>query len=141
MTYEISNPSDPYTMKSDNGLAAVMACLILGEGHYGLTDRDGKQACPIFLFGGAEEWLKNEHATTIKTALDNLKPEIADALSSVLIGGFADRNEVESATAKMNAEDASKWLEERHDRRRSSMNNIGKRAHALAEMLREKATA
>jgi hypothetical protein len=140
--YEIGNPSDAYTMKSDCVPAAAVACMFLGEGAYNLTDKDGKQVCPFFLFGGdPDAWLKAEHNTTIEDVTRDHGEEVIDALETVLIGDFAEREVVESATAKMSKADAAAWLEERHDRKRSSMNNIGRRAKAMAAALRKKQSA
>ena len=41
--YEIINPSDPYTLKADDFKIAAAACLILGDGQYGLESEDGKE--------------------------------------------------------------------------------------------------
>lgn len=135
--YEIVNPSDPYTMKSDNELAARLACLFLGEGAYGLRNENDLSVGEIFLFGASKEGLDRTFGGDFDKAVEDNRADIVSALESVLIGGIGARQEAESAIEKMGPADAEKWLAERHDRRRSSMNNIGKRAAALAESLKE----
>lgn len=140
MIYEIINPSDAYTLKSDDPAIAAVACMILGSGAYGLTDEKGVTACPIFLFCGVpDEWMRATYNVSIDELLAGRLLEIAAVLESVMIGNFGERADAESAIARMNATDAAAFLAERHDRRRSSMNDIGARAAALAERLRERA--
>lgn len=140
MIYDISNPSDPYTLKADDFATATAAVLLLGRGHYGLTSEDGTLEVPLFLLGGSEAWLE-EQGFTIPGLIDGHELEIAQVLDSVLIGTFGARREVESALAKMSPEDGEKWLAERHERKRSSMNDIGAQAKAIAKTLRKKVEA
>lgn len=133
--YEIINPSDPYTMESDDPCAAAVACCILGGGRYGLDGPDGEDDCPIFLFGGHEAWFKTTHDTTIEAVLESRPEKVIEALRSVTIGSRQDRKEFYSAIAHMTPEAAEQFRAERHDQRRSSMNNIGARAAALADAL------
>ena len=138
MTYEICNPSDAYTMKSDNEPAACVACLLLGEGAYPLENEAGKIVMPAFIFGGdPDATLKASHGRTVDDVMENDREAVAAALDSVLIGSKRDRQNVESAVSRMSESDAKSYLAEYHDRRRSSMNNIGKRATALAKALRK----
>ena len=125
--WEIANPSDKYTIKGPF-MACAVAVAVLGNGAYGI------EGTPV-LFGW-DGWLKDKGIEDLSAYIDAHKGEIADALDSVLIGSEADRAEVESALALMPAEKRAAWLNERHDRRRSSMNNIGGRARKLAAMLR-----
>jgi hypothetical protein len=137
--YEIANPSDAYTMKSADELAAVLACMFLGSGRYILTDESGRHVMPFFMFGGGEdEWLQRTFGMSLDDAIKSRLPAIADALESVLIGGFRDRREFEEAAALMTPENVAQFRERRHDRRRSSLNNIGRRAAALAKSIRAK---
>jgi hypothetical protein len=125
--WEIANPSDKYTIKGPF-MACAIAVAMLGNGAYGI---DGT---PV-LFGW-DAWLKEKGIEDLSAYIDVHKTELAAALDSVLIGSKSDRAEVESALALMPAEKQAAWLAERHDRRRSSMNNIGGRARKLAAMLR-----
>lgn len=126
--YEIVNPSDYYTLESDDVGLACIACMLLGEGHYGLDDvaNPGVEVCPMFIFGGDPEgWLKEKHGLDIGDVLKNRRGDLAKILRSVRIG---DR---EQAFA---AEDVVAW----HDKKRSSMNDIGRRAWRLADALEER---
>ena len=127
--YEIANPSDAYTMKCDNFHVAAVAVAILGNGAYGI------EGTPV-LFGW-DDWL-----TAQKINLDTFIPEhreqIALALESVLIGSKGDREEVEATLKRILPGQREAWLAERHDKRRSSMNDIGAKAQRMAQALRAK---
>jgi hypothetical protein len=64
---------------------------------------------------------------------------MAEILDSVLIGPVAQRADAESMLALLPEDQRASWLAERHDRRRSSMNDIGAAAWDLANRLREQA--
>lgn len=134
---QIINPSDPYTIRGT--LRGVrVACLLLGDGKYGLRTEEGEAVLPIFLLGGYEDWAK-EQAFDLEGLLRDQRAEVIAALRNVWIGDFGARREAESAVAKMSEPDAEKWLAERHEARRSSANNIGHWAAAWAAHLEETA--
>jgi hypothetical protein len=112
MKYEICNPSDPYTMDCPDIKLATAAILLLGSGHYPLVDIETQETIvPVFMFGGLEEWL-TEHfgsESNFSDFVKSNKPAIADCLASVTLG-CAER---------------------------SSMNDIGGRAHKMADELRQ----
>lgn len=131
---EIINPSDPYTLRTDDFVAAAMAIAILGDGQLGLRTVDDSQSTPV-LFGwpgwmeanGVDDDYVGRHLDAIIAALD-----------SVMIGNCSDRRDAESFLSKLPEDKRREWLEERHDRRRSSMNDIGGAAWCLAEHLRSR---
>lgn len=136
--YVISNPSDPYTIESDNELVACYAVLLLGRGGFGLsTEKD--VVMPILLFGGFEEWLMKAFGSKSipnEWVLEN-REAIIKALESVLVGSPRDRKELTSALALMPDPAArEQYKQQWMDRRRSSLNNIGGRAHEIAKALR-----
>ncbi|MDD3040815.1 hypothetical protein [Bacteroides sp.] len=138
--------SDNYTLESDDFKMACIAVLMLGKGHYALDEIDGEHHMPIFLFGGHDEWFKNQFGSTVPEFLELNKSEdwlkIAECLDSVMIGGPNERKMYCDALALIEGEDKKKeWRDKWHNTYRSSMNNIGKRAWALARALREKADA
>lgn len=126
MIFEIINPSDPYTLESDDLEIASVAVVVLGRGQYGMRQIDGdkKFEMPIFLFGGEDEWFKENFGDNAEVVIgrcfEGKKEQLAAALDSVRIGGIEDRNK----------------SKEEHDKVRSSMNNIGKVAWKYAENLR-----
>jgi hypothetical protein len=109
--YEISNPSDAITIEHDDEMVASVAVLFVGKGAYGLKRTDGTQAMPIFLLGGAQDWLASRSID-----LDSYVPahlaDIASALESV-----------------------------RYVRTQTSLTGIVAYAHELASRLRAKAAA
>lgn len=131
MLYEIINPSDPYTMEAESLAAAMAAVAILGEGRYGLDPigHDGSRV-PVIIFGDWAEHLYSQAGISPPTSgglfawLENPanNESAAKALDSVRFGRAADRD----------------VPREVGERRRSSMNNIGKFAWEYAEAMRGK---
>ena len=116
MEYEIINPSDPYRMTAAGlDIAAVAVCL-LGDGAYAAKPRGIGIEVPC-LFTGPDPWFIEkfgmDYATTLQAVLEHQNAELALALESVTL----ERAE------------------------RSSLNDIGGRAKALAQAVRRKAAA
>lgn len=137
--YEIINPSDMYTIKGDLKTVAL-ATTILGRGKYGLHTQDGKEAMPIFMFGGAEEWFVEQFGQTLQEASDTTNDShLANAFDTVLIGNFSDRAAYELGLELIEGEEKrERWRFEWHDKRRTSMNDIGSRAYNYAKLLRKR---
>lgn len=139
--YEITNPSDPYTIQGDPNVCAI-AVMVLGDGAFGVKDRDGKTVLPILMFGGEDafgRWLTKAGLGGIGNLGDWIKghrDELVAALDTILIGSFGDRIEVEAALASMTAEEGARYLGIRHETKRSSLNDIGRSAKAWAAKLR-----
>lgn len=130
MIYEIINPSDKYTLASDDPAVAAVCCMMLGGGKYALEDEKGKNACPMFIFGGdPHKWLNDTHGTTIDKVMEERKDAVIVCFRSVMIGDAANRILWE----KSDAETKAKY----HDQKRTSMNDIGKRANQYADHLAE----
>lgn len=136
---EIVNPSDKYTIKG-TPIILCYAGLFLGEGQYALNTRDGETVLPLMLFGGdPKKFILDEFGEDFDEYLAAHYTDVADCLDSVMIGGFNAREDAEKALEGMNPEEREKWLAERHDKRRSSMNDIGGYARKLAAAFRKKA--
>jgi hypothetical protein len=138
--YEIDNPSDPYTMVAEDRAVAAVAVVFLGEGMWGLSDREGKTAVPIFAFGGGaerlERWFATELGTTLAAVVSEKRQAIAAALRSVAIGSISDREAFDRGFALIDDPvKKEEWRTWWHDQRRSSLNDIGRRAWALADRL------
>lgn len=129
MIYDIKNPSDAYTMKCDDFRIAAFSVMLLGQGQYGI------EGSPV-MFGWPEFLKEHDMDDTDKFIKDN-KSAIADCLNSVIIGSVNDREELEKALVLIPVEEHEKFLSERNERLRSSMNNIGSRAKKLAIVLME----
>lgn len=136
--YEIINPSDAYTMRSESDLAACLACLFLGTGQYGLQRLDNDFEMPIFMFGGVEEWYdKTFGVKVIGEAFVEHKELVIAALESVMIGSRDIRRATEEALDYItDPEKRAAYLAKMHDERRSSMNDIGGRALSLVRSMR-----
>lgn len=147
VTYKIVNPSDPYTIVArDRGVAAVCS-LLLGHGWYPFTVLSGPadaEGVPLLALDdnvyAALEWFRETFGESIEPFIASRRLEIADALDSVLIGSLQDRRTYE-AGLELITEDENRisWRTRWLDERRSSLNNIGGRAYAIAESLRSSA--
>ena len=143
MIYEIINPSDAYTIKSDSKAVACLACLLVGEGQYGLQDEGGESLLPFFMFGGdPKAWFKEEFGTGLDAFIDESLEEIADCLDSILIGKIGTRQGIEAMLEVISdpVEREKAWAAWQ-DKKRSSMNDIGSHAKNLAKAFREKKRA
>lgn len=144
MLFNIINPSDPYTMRAiDLEVAAVAVC-VLGEGKYALEEISGDRSgqVPIFLLGGHDEWFTRQFGRDFAASLNhvagNRLEELVKALSSVHIGTPADKAAFDERAAQCpDPEAVVELLHELHDAKRSSMNDIGRRAWSMAQALLE----
>jgi hypothetical protein len=143
MLYEIINPSDPYTIEAQSLDVAAVACLFLGRRQYAFDPigSDDSPEVPLFLFGGTDEWCLKHFNESFESVVNRVTKEkaaeLAECLESCLIGKAADRETYRAGMEliddpKKREQWREKWLEDR----RSSMNNIGARAYAIAEKLR-----
>ena len=134
-------------MKSDDEMAACLACLLLGEGKYTLKPADEATPdpkMPFLMFGGEKElnaWLAPKGYADLGAAMDAHQPKVREAMESVLIGGAAERATFEDMLAAVPSEKRADIIAKRHDRKRSSLNDIGSRARAWASRLSETESA
>jgi len=135
--FEIINPSDPYTMETEDWEAACIATVLLGSGQYALHEVGGERSMPIFIFGGADEWFKEQFGCTFEESLHRVdNPRVGAVLDTVLTCKATERQDFKDAIALI--DDPAKreqYREKWHDRRRSSMNDIGERAWSYAKRL------
>ena len=143
MIYEIINPSDSYTIKAASLKVAAVACVLLGRGQYALDPlEDGGERIPMFMLGNPDAWFRQHFEMDLGATVDNVMKdhaaELAECLDSCLIGNLASRREYERALELIESEDnRAKFRVERHDERRTSMNDIGGRAYQMAQRIRE----
>jgi hypothetical protein len=143
--WEISNPSDRYTMMVDDLEVAAVACMLLGHGQYGLHELEGEEReVPIFLFGGHDEWSTATFGVPVRDLLKRVyegpkREALIQALDSVLIGKPVDRRSYEKGLELIDdPEKRRAWRDHWHDERRSSMNDIGACAWGLAGQMKGK---
>lgn len=144
MIYEIINPSDAMTLEADDSLLASVSIIILSQGDYGLIDEDDRTVLPIFRFSDPEKLIKwlhgnNVDSNKIEEFYAKNGDEMATILESVVYGKIDDRKGIVALTEKMSASDRVEALAKWNESKRSSMNDIGERAHELAKVLRRKA--
>ena len=109
MKWELVNPSDYYTVESDDFRAAAAACLFVGAGKYGLEPiGDATGSVPLLVFGDPTPWLEEVFGTAKWLHwVDANRSAVVAALRTITIT----------------------------DEERSSLNNIGKYAAEWADKL------
>lgn len=135
MIYKLVNPSDPYTFKADTYEIAALTALCMGT-QYGAMPKTGDETVPVFLFTDAEEWYKENFNCSIEDGLRANREIVADALSSMLYGGFEERETYEMALESITDTEKEKVFKEKWHDRHSSLNDIGSYAHKMAEILK-----
>jgi len=142
MLFELVNPSDPYTFKTDDSKVAEVVALLVGNGKMGLTDEKGEKYDTMILFLNEEQTETHLTETFGEGGLAgfvdaNLKA-VADALDSVMSFGFTERRTFELAMEAIETEERrEEYRAKVHDKNRSSMNDFGTYAWKMAKQLRE----
>jgi hypothetical protein len=137
--YEITNPSDPYTLAAPDFRSACVAVVVLGEGNYGLREVNGERTMPLFLFGGHDEWFQKQFGMNVADALQATPREtIVDVLQSVIIGNKDDRIRYEAVMQSL-TEPArqEEWRKQWYGAKKTSMNDIGAQAEAMLHLFRQ----
>ena len=142
--YRIINPSDPYTFRAEDDKIAVAAVIVLGKGQYDVErfGNDGSLGALLafMLEADVEERLVGLFGEGgLKDFLNANLVKIAEALESVACVNSGERFLYERAMSFMDEEARIKYRDEVHSKFRTSMNDIGARAWALAEAHREAA--
>lgn len=131
--YELINPSDAYTFYAPSIEVAGVCAALLSPG-FGAKPVSGDGERTPVLFGW-EQWLEDRQINS--DWIEEHRNEIADAYDSFLIGGARQRADVESMLAMLPEDKRQEWRDQRQDRHRSSMNQIGEAAYAQARRLRD----
>lgn len=135
ITYELINPSDPYTFKAPNieiaGLCAVLLSTSFGATQVDPPNPDNERTPVLF---GWNEWLKDRGIN--EQFIENHLFEISEAFDSFLIGDINKRRDVEEMLALIPAEKQEEWKANRQERHRTSMNRIGEAAMRNAKAYR-----
>lgn len=136
MEYELINPSDPYTFIAEDSETAALVVFSLSPAYGAHPKDEGNEGVPIFIFGGGAEWYRETFGRTPDEGLLAKKNAVADALDSMMLGGFEDRKRYHAALDSItDPEKKEKFIAEWQDGR-SSLNDIGTFAHALAKRIR-----
>ncbi len=134
--YELINPSDPYTFVAPS-IEVAGACAVMLSSKYGARDVATDEQTPVWF--GWPEWLADRGIDNAWTKAN--AAAIADAFDSFLIGKAAERADVESMLQLIPEDKREQWRNERQNRHRSSVSQIGERAYQLAKHWREVATS
>lgn len=140
MIYEIINPSDPITIEAEEELIAQVVTLLLGQGKMGLKDEAHETVLPLFLFGGADEWLE-ERGIVGETGLNDFivlhRRELAECFMSAMVCKPGQRRAL--LKALQGAPDPQKALQVYNEEQRSSLNDFCGYAHAWGRKLLKQA--
>jgi len=131
--FRLINPSDPYTFYAPS-LEVAGVCVALLSTGFGAEEVGGSDESTPVVFGW-DQWLEARGIDSEWIFEHRL--EIADAYDSFLIGDEGKREDVESMLSMLNEEQREKWRNDRQDRHRTSMNQIGEAAYARAKAIRE----
>jgi hypothetical protein len=125
-------------METDNFAAAAVAVMLLGKGAYNLKEVGGEKEVPFFLFGRDPlDWFKTEFGEDFEGFISKSPAAIAAAFESVVVGSPRDRETfAEGLTLITDPAKRQRWVESWHDKRRSSMNDIGGNARKYAAHFR-----
>ena len=136
MEYELINPSDPYTFIADGAETAALVVFMLSLA-YGANDKEGDITVPIFLFGesDSEDWYIKQFGRNSYDGLKAKRKEVSDALKSMMLVHFEDRQRYEAALSAITEPDKrEKFIADWQDDC-SSLNDIGTLCHKMAEKL------
>jgi len=142
-TYEIINPSDPYTFHAPDFPTALAVVLLLGEGAYAADPGDDSERGGIMLGWKekqAEDYLAR-HFGDPGQWCDAHAAELADAFDSVMSFKRNERTAFDEAVKLIPEEERAAYRARVHDSNRSSMNDIGARAWKFAEGFRAQVAA
>ncbi len=142
MLFNIINPSDPYTIEAGDLEVAAIAVSVLGHGQYALEEISGDRSgqVPFFMAGGHDEWFNKQFGRTFDASLTHVattrRADLIKALVSVHLGTPTDKRAFDEMAAKCPDEESLiNLLHEQHDAKRTSMNDIGRRAWMMAQNL------
>lgn len=146
MLFNIINPHDPYTLEAPDLEIAANAIALIGKGAYGLHELSGDQSgnVPLFPETGHDEWFTKQFGRDFSASLNHVMDaragDLSKALASVFIGTPADKRAFEQeARDCVDEEEFHALLTKRHDEKRGSLNDIGRIAWGMADMVAAKA--
>lgn len=137
MIYEIINPSDKYTIESDDFMTACVVTVMLGNGMYGLKSIDGEQSMPIMLFDDDLSFFKNTFGKEFEQCFECIpKSKLADCFDSIVVG---NRETYNKALSTINEDKAQEFKNVWNEQNTSSLNNIGELSRDYAKATRKMA--
>jgi len=134
MLYDFINPSDPYLFEAESFEIACLAVLMMGNA-YGCKELDGeKQFGP---FAGIESFERKFNENAEKMLKERLI-EVIRCLDSFLYASTEVEYREYQARIQTGETEEERYniRKQHHDEKRSSMNDIGRHAWALASRLK-----
>ena len=128
MICQIINPSDPYTLDTEDFDAAALCVRHVGREAYGLRSivsaADPEELCTPVLFGWSE-WARGRYLPSPAEYIAEHWLVMAQACESVWIGPVELRQILISAAQYMAPEAFLEFRQEQYDRQRTSLTRIG----------------
>lgn len=139
MLFHLINMSDPYTFEAPDLKTAALTTLLLGGGEYGAESEDKSLEVPVMLLVGREgivQWFKDKCDLDITgVTIGDMREPVGKCLASFVIGSFEQRKIYEDMRTVLREDLQTDFKIKWHDDRRSSLNDIGRRAWRLSEQL------
>jgi hypothetical protein len=140
-TYEVINPSDPYTFQAPDRQIATLTIFVLSTKFAAtcVSHPGDEEDVPLFLLGGWKEWWEDTFPEEdLQATFEKRSDEVVEALESMLYGRMEDRAQFGRLTGPIEDNDALrdmriKW----NDENRTSLNDISAAAYAAAASLRK----
>lgn len=138
LMYELVNPSDAYTFQAPSREVAALVVGVISTNFAAETeDKNEDYFVPPFLFGGFDEWYRETFNRSVMDGYGALRSELADALDSFVLGNFGERKKYQAAIDAIDNPEKKKAFIERWNEGRTSVLDIGGRAHWAADALRQ----
>lgn len=139
MVYEVSSPGEQYTFETDDFEVAALTMFSLGNLYgavCGTESEDDIMSIPVFVFGGASEWYQKQFGRSSDEGHKEKGEAVAEALDSIVLGDFDDRQEYNSALSVIaDAEKREIYISEWQSRK-ISLHDICAKARERAENIR-----
>jgi hypothetical protein len=75
--WELINPSDAVTFRTDDHRLAAIVTMLLGDGFYLAREMGGAREVPAFLYGGHDAWCERTFGTDLEGVLEPTKADPA----------------------------------------------------------------
>ena len=82
MKYELINPSDKIYYEAPDQIHSAVATALLSNAYGGKCLDDSANDSPIFLFGGAAEWIEEKSGLTVDQFIEKNAQTLHDTLKS-----------------------------------------------------------
>lgn len=137
MIYEIDYSHDTYTFEAKDQETAALVTFGLSIVNGAEADFDSENVPGFPNFEEAEEWYAETFGRTVNEGMEVLEEYVIDALYSVVLGNWKDREAYDWAYVGMKDQESLNRFKKAWNRRRYNMNNLTEFAASWADNIRE----